>query len=77
MITPDYGHLGCVIIISYADSQRLSKPSHKIVSGNAEYYIFPVSGDSRIQYAQTRFGTIGCTIRVNGSFTTIGTQPLE
>ena len=31
----------------------------------AEYYIFPISGDSQIQYARTRFGTIGCTIQVH------------
>ena len=38
---------------------------NKFGKGCAEYYVFPVSRYSRIQYAQTRFGTIGCTIRVH------------
>ena len=32
---------------------------------SAEYYIFPISGDSQIEYAWTLFGTIRCTIRVH------------
>ena len=34
----------------------------------AEYYIFPISGDSQIQYARTRFDTIGCTIPSESCF---------
>ena len=56
----------------------------KFLNVHVEYYIFPISGNSRIQYARTRFGTntrtirvhdtgarYGCTIQVHGFLTTI------
>ena len=62
------GFFGYILTLPTSTTILISKGDrtcNKFVKGCAEYYIFPISGDSRIQYARTRFGTIGCTIRVH------------